>query len=110
MQYFSRLDELQCERLHDATLRVLDRTGLIVDEPEGLELLRLAGARVDGNVVRIGGDLVDWALASRPGRSPSTGATASRRCAAAATSAPSAPAATACIAGTTGRESAAAPS
>ena len=44
MRFFSRLDDAQCERLHDATLRVLERTGLIVDEPEGLELLRRAGA------------------------------------------------------------------
>ena len=65
MRFYSRLDDGQCERLHEATLRVLERTGLIVDEPEGLELLRGAGAAV------------------------------SRRCAAAATSTPSAPAATA---------------
>ncbi len=66
MQLFTRLDDAQCERLHDATLRVLGRTGLIVDEPEGLDLLRAAGARVDGNLVRIGGDLVDWALSVAP--------------------------------------------
>ena len=47
MRFYSRLDDGQCERLHDATLRVLERTGLIVDEPEGLELLRRAGAAVD---------------------------------------------------------------
>ena len=44
MRFFSRLDDEQCERLHEATLRVLERTGLIVDEPEALELLRRAGA------------------------------------------------------------------
>ena len=38
--FFSRLTDAQCERLHEATLRVLERTGLIVDEPEALELLR----------------------------------------------------------------------
>jgi trimethylamine--corrinoid protein Co-methyltransferase len=66
MRFFSRLDDEQCQRLHDATTRVLERTGLIVDEPEGLELLRRAGAKVDGTVVRIGGDLVDWALGVAP--------------------------------------------
>ena len=66
MKFFSRLDDAQCERLHDASLRVLERTGLIVDEPEALELLRRAGADVDGNLVRIGGDLVDWALSVAP--------------------------------------------
>ena len=66
MRFYSRLDDDQCERLHDATLRVLERTGLIVDEPEGLELLCRAGAAVDGNRVRIPAKLVDWALSVAP--------------------------------------------
>ena len=37
--FFTRLTDAQCERLHEATLQVLERTGLIVDEPEALELL-----------------------------------------------------------------------
>ena len=64
MRFFSRLDDEQCERLHDATLRVLERTGLIVEEPEGLDLLRRAGANVDGDLVHIPADLVHWALAA----------------------------------------------
>ncbi len=51
---FSRLTTGQCERLHEATLRVLERTGLLVEEPEALELLRRAGAEVDGARVRFG--------------------------------------------------------
>jgi len=62
MRFYSRLDDAQCLQLHEATLRVLERTGLIVDEPEGLELLRKAGAKVDGNRVRLSDDLVHWAL------------------------------------------------
>ncbi len=56
---FSRLTAAQCERLHEATLRVLERTGLLVEEPEALELLRRAGAEVDGARVRLGARLVD---------------------------------------------------
>ena len=66
MRFYSRLDDAQCQQLHDATLRVLERTGLIVDEPEGLELLRRAGAEVDGNRVRVPAKLVDWALSVAP--------------------------------------------
>jgi trimethylamine---corrinoid protein Co-methyltransferase len=66
MRFFSRLDDAQCQRLHEATLRVLERTGLIVDEPEALELLRRAGADVDGTRVRIPERLVAWALELAP--------------------------------------------
>jgi len=63
---FSRLTAAQCERLHEATLRVLERTGLLVEEPEALELLRRAGAEVDGARVRLGARLVEWALSVAP--------------------------------------------
>ena len=66
MRFFSRLDDAQCERLHEATLRVLERTGLIVDEAEALGLLRRAGADVDGTRVRIPERLVTWALELAP--------------------------------------------
>ncbi len=63
---FSRLTAAQCERLHEATLRVLERTGLLVEEPEALKLLRRAGAEVDGTRVRLGARLVEWALSVAP--------------------------------------------
>jgi trimethylamine--corrinoid protein Co-methyltransferase len=66
MRFYSRLDDEQCRQPHEATLRVLEHTGLIVDEPEGLELLRSAGAAVDGNRVLIPEKLVDWALSVAP--------------------------------------------
>jgi len=40
--------------------------GLVVDEPEALELLRSAGAKVDGTLVRIPASLVDAALDTAP--------------------------------------------
>jgi trimethylamine--corrinoid protein Co-methyltransferase len=64
--FFTRLTEAQCERLHEATLQVLETTGLIVDDEEALRLLAAAGARVDGTRVRIGPELVERALASAP--------------------------------------------
>jgi trimethylamine--corrinoid protein Co-methyltransferase len=64
--HFGRLTRAQCERLHEATLQVLERTGLIVDEPEALELLRGAGADVDGTRVRIPARLVEAAFDTAP--------------------------------------------
>jgi trimethylamine--corrinoid protein Co-methyltransferase len=66
VRFYSRLDDAQCQRLHEATLGVLERTGLIIDEREALELLRRAGADVDGTRVRIPERLVAWALELAP--------------------------------------------
>jgi trimethylamine--corrinoid protein Co-methyltransferase len=63
---FGRLTVEQCERLHEATLHVLERTGLVMEEPEALELVKKAGAEVDGTRVRIPGALVEWALDTAP--------------------------------------------
>ena len=67
---FSRLTAGQCEQLHEATLRVLARTGLVMEDPEAQELMRRAGAEVDGARVRlgerIGARLVEWALSVVP--------------------------------------------
>jgi len=40
------LSEQQCKEIHVATLEVLERTGVWLNEPEALEMLRDAGARV----------------------------------------------------------------
>lgn len=60
--YFSRLTDAQCEQLHEATLQVLERTGLLIEETEALELLSRAGASVDGSLVRIPRRIVEEAL------------------------------------------------
>lgn len=57
-----RLDEQDCQTLHDATLRVLERTGVLVQEPQALALLARAGAMVDGDLVRLPERLVQWGL------------------------------------------------
>jgi trimethylamine---corrinoid protein Co-methyltransferase len=64
---FSRLSWEQCERLHAATLSVLERTGVRLHEPEAVALLAKAGAPVsEGNRVRIPPKLVEWALSIVP--------------------------------------------
>jgi trimethylamine---corrinoid protein Co-methyltransferase len=64
--YFTRLNDNQCEVLHEATLEVLERTGLIVEDEEALRLLAVGGADVDGTRVRIGPQMVERALATVP--------------------------------------------
>ncbi len=66
---FQILSEDQIRHLHNATLEVLERTGVKVNNPEALELLDGAGARVgDDNVVKIPSFLVDEALRNAPSR------------------------------------------
>jgi trimethylamine--corrinoid protein Co-methyltransferase len=55
--------------LHNASLKVLERTGVRLHEPTAVDLLRKAGARVDeGNRVRIPAKLIERTLATTPKR------------------------------------------
>jgi trimethylamine---corrinoid protein Co-methyltransferase len=66
---FRKLSDDQVERLHHASLEILDRTGIRLYEPEALELLEKKGVRPeDGNRVRIPPGLVEWALSVAPKR------------------------------------------
>jgi trimethylamine--corrinoid protein Co-methyltransferase len=66
---FRKLSDDQVERLHHASLEILDRTGVRLFEPEALDLLISKGISVeDGNRVRIPPGLVEWALSIAPKR------------------------------------------
>ena len=52
--------------MHQATLEVLEGTGVEVHHDKALALLAAAGARVDGTRVRIPGELVQEALGTAP--------------------------------------------
>lgn len=60
------LDEAGRQRIHEAGLWLLDHVGCSILDPEAVALLASHGARVDGNRVRIGADLVEKACASAP--------------------------------------------
>jgi len=62
------LSDEQIQDLHLATLEILERTGVQVNDPRALDLLRRAGARVNGEHVRIPAPLVEQALRSAPER------------------------------------------
>jgi len=64
---FRRLSEKECEKLHSASLEILQRTGVRMHHQPALDLLKKAGASVsDGNRVRIPGKLVEDALKTVP--------------------------------------------
>jgi trimethylamine--corrinoid protein Co-methyltransferase len=66
---FRKLSHDQVERLHHASLEILDRTGVCLYEEECLDLLKKAGVKVtEGNRVRIPPGLVEWALSIAPKR------------------------------------------
>lgn len=58
----------EVERLHFATLEVLERTGVEVFDQEALGLLRQRGAYVDGTRVRIPAAMVEEAVRRAPGK------------------------------------------
>ncbi len=61
------LDREQCERIHQASLEILRRTGVRVYSAEALALLQEAGCPVtDTNLVRFPAGVVEWALAQVP--------------------------------------------
>ena len=60
--------EDQIDHLHEATLEVLERTGIQVTHPRALELFDGAGAQVDGDRVRIPAWLVEDAIQTAPSR------------------------------------------
>ena len=56
----------QIQTLHAASLKILDRTGVAVHDAAALDLLKKAGARVEGDRVRMKAVLVERALKTAP--------------------------------------------
>ena len=61
-------DDDACWRVHEATLALLEETGVEVRNAKARARLQEAGARLDGERVRIPAELVDAALQSAPRR------------------------------------------
>lgn len=60
------LSEDQLSAIHAATLSVLEKTGVAVKHPKGLEIYDGAGCKIDGNRVRIPSDIVEKAISTAP--------------------------------------------
>ena len=66
---FKKLTEDQLRELHYASMEILERTGVILEHQEAVDMLKNAGAHItDGNRVRIPSHLVEWALRTVPNR------------------------------------------
>jgi trimethylamine--corrinoid protein Co-methyltransferase len=63
---WDRLGPATAARLEEAALGILERTGVEIPVPEALDLLRSAGATIDGSRARIPERLVRWALETAP--------------------------------------------
>jgi trimethylamine--corrinoid protein Co-methyltransferase len=62
------ISEAQIAQLHEATLDVLQRTGVKITHPRALEILSAAGVRVNGGRVKMPGWLVEDAIRKAPSR------------------------------------------
>ena len=64
---WARLTQEQCRQLHNASLEILERTGVRLFNDEALALVRKAGTKVaEGNRVRLPASLVEQALSTVP--------------------------------------------
>ncbi len=62
------IDDDQKKEIHLAALEILERTGIKMTHPKGLEILSGAGAKVQGDRVRIPSWLVEDAIRKAPSR------------------------------------------
>ena len=66
---YSRLSSDQCQKLHNASLEILSRTGVRLYDQEAIDLLKKAGASIsEGNRARIPAGLVEKAFNTVPKR------------------------------------------
>lgn len=65
--YYQRLSESQLEALHNASLEIMERTGVRFEDQEAIDILKKGGCDVtDGNLVHIPSWRVEWALSISP--------------------------------------------
>lgn len=63
---FQLLSEAQIEQIHQASLEILARTGVVFNNDEAVAHFRRAGAQVEGNRVCLDRNLIETCLASAP--------------------------------------------
>ena len=66
---FKQFSDEQLQEIHFASLEILERTGVILEFQDAIDMLKKAGAHVsEGNRVRIPSHLAEWALRTAPKR------------------------------------------
>lgn len=67
MPLLRKLSDTKLQQIHQASLEILERTGVYLHDDEALALLKKAGVNaVDGNRVHIPAQLVEWAFKLAP--------------------------------------------
>ena len=61
-----RLSKEKLDKLHAASLEVLEKTGVRMRDQDALDILKKGGCEIEGNLVRIPPKLVEWALNTVP--------------------------------------------
>jgi trimethylamine--corrinoid protein Co-methyltransferase len=65
--FFRKLSDEQLHQIHQASLQILERTGVFLHDDEALALLKKAGVPItNGNHARVPARLVEWALNLAP--------------------------------------------
>jgi trimethylamine--corrinoid protein Co-methyltransferase len=60
------LDQDQVQKIHNASLQILEKTGVQVDNPHAMELFRSAGAIIEDNRVRLTAAIIEDAIDRAP--------------------------------------------
>lgn len=66
--HYARMGEQECQKIHMATLEILERTGVDVHDKKARQILGQGGADVEGLRVRLPEYMVSRALATVPQR------------------------------------------
>jgi trimethylamine--corrinoid protein Co-methyltransferase len=66
--HYARMGRQECEKIHAASLEILDRVGVDVHDEKARQLLVKAGGRADGIRIRLPEHMVETALALAPRR------------------------------------------
>jgi trimethylamine--corrinoid protein Co-methyltransferase len=66
--HYARMGQQECEKIHMASLEILERVGIDVHDEKARELLVKGGARADGIRIRLPEHVVEKALAMAPKR------------------------------------------
>ena len=66
--HYARMGQAECEKIHVASLEILERVGVDVHDEKAIELLVKGGAKADGIRVRVPEHMVEKALALTPKR------------------------------------------
>jgi len=64
--HYRGMTDDQCRLIHNASLEILERTGVLLYYQPAIDLLKSAGCFVNENRVRIPAHLAEWALRTAP--------------------------------------------